>query len=177
MATCYITMICDEVWVDRGESAINESCYRPILVESSPAQWCIASQPTLRQKLEHNQHSSYSWTLSPWLTMNNKVCLECWFVFSYFRREWHARDVWHCLVLTYRDINQDIVIKSVLTWCIDHDMSHVTVLSFWYVFTQQGWVSAGHNLIKLIISPLLPLLNAPENKSSPVSLFLPSSIW
>ena len=68
-------MICDEVWVDRGESAINESCYRPILVESSPAQWCIASQPTLRQKLEHNQHSSYSWTLSPWLTMNNKVCL------------------------------------------------------------------------------------------------------
>ena len=115
MATCYITMICDEVWVDRGESAINESCYRPILVESSPAQWCIASQPTLRQKLEHNQHSSYSWTLSPWLTMNNKVCLECWFVFSYFRREWHARDVWHCLVLTYRDINQDIVIMSVLT--------------------------------------------------------------
>ena len=173
MATCYITMICDEVWVDGGESAINESCYRPILVESS-AQWCIASQPTLRQKLEHNQHSSYSWTLSPWLTMNNKVC---WFVFSYFRREWHATSD---IVLAWRIVTLTRTLSSWESWPVPMCLSwYVTVLSsFWFVFTQ-SWVSAGHILMKLIISPLLLLLNVPENKSfSSFSVSpLPWSIW
>lgn len=124
MATCYITMICGEVWVDGGESAINESCYRPILVESS-AQWCIASQPTLRQKLEHNQHSSYSWTLSPWLTMNNKVC---WFVFSYFRREWHATSD---IVLAWDIVTLTRTLSSWVSWPVPMCLSwYVTVLSF-----------------------------------------------
>ena len=135
MATCYITMICDEVWVDRGESAINESCYRPILVESSPAQWCITSQPTLRQKLEHtNIHHilelsapGWQWTIKCVLNVDS-----CFLILE----ENDTRET-SDIVLSWHIVTVTRTLSSWVSWPVPMCWSwYVTVLSFWFVFTQ-----------------------------------------
>lgn len=173
----------DDLWW--GVGGWRGICNQRKLLQTNPcrifsSQWCIASQPTLRQKLEHNQHSSYSWTLSPWLTMNNKVC---WFVFSYFRREWHATSdivlAWHIVTLTR-------TLSSWVSWPVPMCLSwYVTVLSFLSLSYHSGLFSPRAECLLVTIwwswSFLLCCCCSMFQKIRVLHSFsvspLPSSIW